>query len=92
MAQLRRDYKRFTELNTEILAIGPENAESFRSYWEKKNLPFIGLPDPEHSVLKMYGQEVRPRGTAAQTGQNAGTDAYRHVRNTALCSLRKFDG
>ncbi len=25
---------------------------------EPNGLPFIGLPDPTHSVLKLYGQEV----------------------------------
>ena len=59
MAQLRRDYQRFVERDIEIVAIGPDNADSFRNYWEKEGLPFIGLPDPEHSVLKLYGQEVK---------------------------------
>ncbi len=59
MAQLRRDYQRFVELDTEILVVGPEDAGSFRKYWEKENLPFVGLPDPGHTVLKLYGQEVK---------------------------------
>ena len=58
MAQLRQDYKRFVKLNTEIMVLGPENAESFQKYWMKEALPFIGLPDPEHRILKLYGQEV----------------------------------
>jgi peroxiredoxin len=58
MAQLRQDYDKFVKLNTEILVAGPENAEAFKNYWEKEKLPFIGLPDPEHKVLKLYGQEV----------------------------------
>ena len=58
MAQLRQDYKRFVKLNTEIVVVGPENAESFKKFWMKENLPFIGLPDPEHKILKRYGQEV----------------------------------
>ncbi len=58
MAQLRQDYKRFVKLNTEIIVAGPENAESFQKYWTKEALPFIGLPDPEHRVLKLYGQET----------------------------------
>ena len=58
MAQLRQDYQRFVESDTEILVIGPENAGSFRDFWAKENLPFTGLPDPEHKVLKLYGQEV----------------------------------
>ena len=58
MAQLRRDYKKFVELDTVILVAGPDDAEDFKNYWEKEKLPFIGLPDPEHKVLKKYGQEV----------------------------------
>jgi len=58
MAQLRQDYERFVELNTEIIVAGPENAQSFQKYWKKEDLPFIGLPDPEHRVLKLYGQEA----------------------------------
>jgi len=59
MAQLRQDYEKFVSLDTEILIAGPEKSEAFRDYWAKENLPFIGLPDPEHKVLKLYGQEVK---------------------------------
>ncbi len=59
MAQLRRDYQRFVKLDTEIIVAGPEKAEAFREYWAKEALPFIGLPDPEHKVLKLYGQQVK---------------------------------
>jgi peroxiredoxin Q/BCP len=59
MAQLRQDYEKFVSLNTEILVAGPEKAEAFKNYWAKENLPFIGLPDPEHKVLKLYGQEIK---------------------------------
>ena len=58
MAQLRQDYAEFTSRNTEIIAIGPEGAECFQSYWKSEELPFIGLPNPSNSVLKLYGQEV----------------------------------
>jgi peroxiredoxin Q/BCP len=59
MAQLRRYYQRFVKLDTEIIVAGPEKPEAFREYWTKENLPFIGLPDPEHKVLKLYGQQVK---------------------------------
>jgi peroxiredoxin len=59
MAQLRQDYEKFVKLGTQIVVAGPENAEAFKNYWEKEKLPFIGLPDPEHKVLKLYGQEVK---------------------------------
>jgi len=59
MAQLRQDYQKFTDKKAVVIVAGPENAESFKKYWQKESLPFIGLPDPEHTVLKTYGQEVK---------------------------------
>lgn len=58
MAQLRRDYDKFTAQETEIVVVGPEDANAFSDYWRQNDLPFIGLPDPSHTVLKRYGQEV----------------------------------
>lgn len=58
MMQLHQDYDKFVELETEIVAIGPENAKSFKSYWEENKLKFHGIPDETHSVLKLYGQKV----------------------------------
>jgi peroxiredoxin len=59
MAQLRQDYQKFIEQNAVVVVVGPENAGAFKKYWEDEALPFIGLPDPVHSVLKLYGQEVK---------------------------------
>jgi peroxiredoxin Q/BCP len=56
---LRRDHEKFVERDTEILSIGPEAAEAFRAYWEKEDLPFVGLADPDHVVAERYGQPVR---------------------------------
>ena len=58
MAQLRQDNHLFVEQDAEILVIGPEDQDSFREYWKEHDLPFVGLPDPTHRVLKLYGQEV----------------------------------
>ncbi len=58
MAQLRQDYEQFKQRGAEIIVVGPENAPSFAAYWQRNELPFIGLPDPKASVLKLYGQEV----------------------------------
>jgi peroxiredoxin len=58
MAQLRQDYDKFTAQDTEVIVAGPEGADAFADYWQKNDLPFVGLPDPSHSVLKLYGQEV----------------------------------
>lgn len=58
MAQLRRDFTEFEKRNTVIVVIGPEGANAFKAYWEAHELPFIGLPDPRGSVLKLFGQQV----------------------------------
>jgi peroxiredoxin Q/BCP len=31
---------------------------AFAAYWAQEKLPYVGLPDPKHNVLKLYGQEV----------------------------------
>jgi peroxiredoxin Q/BCP len=58
MAQLRQDYQEYVNRDTEVIVIGPENPSEFKSYWGNHQLPFIGLPDPKHTVLKKYGQEI----------------------------------
>ena len=58
MAQLRLGYEEFEKRSTVILVVGPENAEAFTRYFHENDLPFIGIPDPTHQVLLLYGQEV----------------------------------
>ncbi len=58
MAQLRREYDQFTGRGAEIVVVGPDDAAAMAAYWQEEELPFVGLPDPAHTVLKLYGQEV----------------------------------
>jgi peroxiredoxin Q/BCP len=58
MAQLRQDHLEFEKRQTKVVVVGPEDAQAFEAYWRENELPFIGLPDPKASVLKLYGQEV----------------------------------
>jgi len=58
MAQLRQGYDEFRSRDVEIVIVGAEDAGAFGEYWTKESLPFVGLPDPKHTVLKLYGQEV----------------------------------
>ena len=58
MAQLRHDHSEFVARDIEVVVVGPEDARAFANYFEKESLPFVGLPDPKHSVLKLYGQQV----------------------------------
>jgi peroxiredoxin len=59
MAQLRQDYDKFLERQTAVIVVGPEDAKAFARYFGDNDLPFIGLPDPEHRILKLYGQEIK---------------------------------
>ncbi|MBN2148327.1 MAG: redoxin domain-containing protein [Anaerolineales bacterium] len=55
---MRKDYPEFVKRHAQVIVVGPEDAKAFTAYWQKNDLPFIGLPDPKASVLKLYGQEV----------------------------------
>ena len=82
MAQLRQDHDQFTAQDTEVLVVGPEKAEAFAEYWRQNDLPFTGLPDPTHTVLKKYGQEVNlfkfGRQPAQVTVDKTGQVRYLH--------------
>jgi peroxiredoxin Q/BCP len=55
---MRDHYDDFLARGAEILAVGPNDMDAFKKYWEKESLPYIGLPDPDHTVAKQYRQEV----------------------------------
>jgi peroxiredoxin Q/BCP len=58
LARLRDGYANFRSRGAEILAVGPNPATAFKQYWKNERIPFIGLPDPDHSVARSYRQEV----------------------------------
>lgn len=58
MARLRNDYPQFQQRGAVILAIGPNTQAAFQQYWKNENIPFIGIPDPEHRVAALYRQQV----------------------------------
>lgn len=59
MAQLRQEYDLFLTEEAEVIAVGPENSKAFKKYFVENDLPFVGIPDPKHTVLKRYGQEIK---------------------------------
>ena len=59
MAQLRRDHDEFVARDTVVVIVGPESEQKFQSYLREHGLPFVGLPDPKHEVLRQYGQEIK---------------------------------
>ena len=59
MMQLHQDHKKFIDRETEIVVIGPEKPEKFRAYFEENSFTFQGLPDPNKTVLELYGQQIK---------------------------------
>jgi peroxiredoxin Q/BCP len=58
MAQLRQNFAEFEKRETTILVVGPEDAAAFARYFSEHDLPFTGLPDPQRTVLDLYGQQI----------------------------------
>lgn len=56
---MRQNYENFLAEDTIIVVVGPEDKSAFTKYFEKNQLPFLGLPDPKNSVLKLYGQQIK---------------------------------
>ena len=82
MAQLRQDYHQFQQRDTEVVVIGPEDADTFQRTWSKEGLPFVGIPDPNHAVADLYGQQVNwlklGRMPAVVVVDKQGQIRYRH--------------
>ncbi len=82
MAQLRQGYEEFRSRDAEVVVVGPEGKKAFSRFWERNGLPFVGLPDPNHTVLKLYGQKVNlfklGRMPAQVVIDKAGTVRYVH--------------
>jgi peroxiredoxin Q/BCP len=58
MTQLRQDYDQFVQRDAVVLAIDPDSPEALRQWWDEHHIPMVGLPDPDHAVAELYGQEV----------------------------------
>ena len=48
----------FLERDTIIIVVGPDSRRAFESYFGEHQLTYTGCPDPKHSILKLYGQQV----------------------------------
>jgi peroxiredoxin Q/BCP len=58
LARFRDAYAGFVSRGAELLAVGPDAPEPFQRYWAREHIPFIGMPDPDHRVAKIYKQEI----------------------------------
>jgi len=88
MAQLRQDFDPFIGKESVILVVGPDDQAAFQEYWSKNELPFIGLPDPRHSVANIYGQQVKllraGRMSAMMVIDKAGMIRFQHYADSMM--------
>jgi peroxiredoxin len=54
---MKKDIRKFTNRKAQIVVIAPHEKDEVKDYWEKEKLPFIGIPDPDGTLGKLYGQE-----------------------------------
>ena len=82
MAQLRQDYQEFVSRDAKVVVVGPDTESAFRDFWQKEDMPVIGLADPSHTVAQRYGQEVKllkmGRMPAMMVIDKAGVVRYKH--------------
>ncbi len=55
--KLARSYKSFVQLDTEIIAVGPDRKSAFEKFFTAQRIPFPGVPDPQQTILETYGQQ-----------------------------------
>ena len=48
----------FKDLNTEIIALGPNGPRAYKKFWEEESIPYIGCSDIGSKIADMYQQEV----------------------------------
>lgn len=54
---MKQDIKQFMDRTAQVVVIAPHGTAEVKTYWEKENLPFIGIPDSDGTLGKLYGQE-----------------------------------
>ncbi len=83
---MRQEYDEFVKRGAEVIAIGPESENAFSSWWQEHRMPFVGLADPDHSVSRLYGQQVKifklGRMPAQLIIDKKGMIRYKHYGNS----------
>ena len=59
---MREDHEKFAARGAVIVVTGPDDAAAFRERWAAEKYPFIGLPDPEHTIAKLLEQRWKLLG------------------------------
>jgi len=54
---MKNDFEKFNSRGTAVVVIAPHSTEKVKVFWADEELPFIGVPDPDGRLGKLYGQE-----------------------------------
>jgi peroxiredoxin Q/BCP len=65
---LRDRHEEFAKRGAEIIAIAPDTLEHARGFFERNELPFRCLPDPDRKVFRLYDV----KSSAISLGQRPG--------------------
>ena len=65
---MRDRFEEFEKRDATVLAIAPDTVENARTYFEKQDLPFTSLPDPDRAVYRQYDI----KSTMVSLGQRPG--------------------
>ena len=57
LVQMKQDIQQFVDRKAQVVVIAPHETDKTKAYWEKESLPFIGIPDDNGKLGKLYGQE-----------------------------------
>jgi peroxiredoxin Q/BCP len=52
--EFSRDYKRFKDVDIEIIGVSPDNAQSHLKFREKMKIPYLLVTDSENNISKKY--------------------------------------
>ena len=59
---MREDHGKFEARGAVIIATGRDDAAAFRERWAAEKYPFIGIPDPDHRIAKLFEQRWKILG------------------------------
>jgi peroxiredoxin len=87
LANLSRDYSRFQELNTKVIAVSSEPYEKGKELKTKLNLPFAVLSDPGFEAIDLYG--TRTEKDEMKTDQGGGAKGA--ISQFFICNVKHID-
>jgi peroxiredoxin Q/BCP len=54
---MRDDISKFEQAGAKIIVVGRHTPEEMAEYWKENNLPYMGIPDPDTKLGKLYKQQ-----------------------------------